>query len=44
MAPETAVRDQPVASVIGCRKTARENMAPTATQLISAPSATITQP
>ena len=44
MALDTPARDQPVAWVIGCRKTASENIAPTATQVISAPSATITQP
>jgi hypothetical protein len=44
MALDTAVFDQPVASVIGRRKTASENIAPTATHVIKAPSATITQP
>jgi hypothetical protein len=44
MALETPARDQPVASVMGCRKTASENIAPMATQVISAPIATITQP
>src|SRR5947209_16885409 len=44
MALETPARVQPVASVIGCRKTASDIMAPTATQPISAPIATITQP
>ena len=28
MAPDTPVRDQPVASAIGCRNTASENTAP----------------
>lgn len=44
MAPDTPVRDQPVASDIGCRNTASENIAPMPTQVISAPTATITQP
>jgi hypothetical protein len=44
MALDTAARDQPVSRVIGSRKTASENMAPTATQVISAPMPTITQP
>src|SRR5438067_6815231 len=44
MALETPARDQPVASVIGFRKTASDIMAPTATQPISAPIATTTQP
>jgi hypothetical protein len=44
IALETPARDQPVASVIGWRKTARENMAPAATQVITAPIATMTQP
>ena len=44
MALDTPVRDQPVACVIGCRNTASDIIAPTATQLISAPMATITHP
>jgi hypothetical protein len=44
MAPDTAVCDQPVDSVIGCRNTASENMAPIAMHVMKAPSATITQP
>ncbi len=44
MALDTAVCDQPVASVIGRRNTASENMAPIATHVMKAPSATITQP
>ena len=44
MAPDTPVRDHPVACVIGCRKTASDIMVPTATQLMRAPIATITQP
>ena len=44
IAPEIPARDQPVASDIGCRNTASENTAPKATQVISAPAATITQP
>jgi hypothetical protein len=41
---DTLARDQPVACVIGARNTASDIMAPTATQPISAPIATITQP
>ena len=44
MAVEMPARDQPVASDIGCRNTASENIAPMATQPISAPAATTTQP
>ena len=44
IALDTAARDQPVSRVIGSRNTASENMAPIATQVISAPTATITQP
>ena len=44
MALDTAVCDQPVARVIGCRNTASENIAPIAMQVMNAPSATITQP
>src|SRR5687768_4610320 len=44
MALDTPARDQPVASVIGCRNTASDIMAPTATQLMRAPIPTITQP
>ena len=44
MALELPARDQPVSRVIGSRNTASENMAPTATHVISAPMATITQP
>ena len=44
MALEMPVRDQPVAADIGCRKTASENTVPMATQPISAPAATTTQP
>ena len=44
MANEMPVRDQPVASDIGCRNTASENSDPIATQPISAPAATTTQP
>ena len=43
IALEIPVRDQPVAADIGCRNTASENIAPMATQPISAPAATITQ-
>jgi hypothetical protein len=44
MALDTPVRDQPVVSDMGCRKTASENIAPMATQLIKAPAPTTTQP
>ena len=44
MALEIPVRVQPVASDMGCRKTASENSAPIATHPISAPAPTITQP
>ena len=44
MALEMPVRDQPVASDIGARKTASENTAPMAMHPISAPAATTTQP
>ena len=39
IAPDIPARDQPVASAMGCR-----NTAPKATQVISAPAATTTQP
>ena len=42
MALEMPARDQPVAVDIGSRNTASENMAPMATQVISAPAAMIT--
>ena len=44
MALEMPARDQPVAVDIGSRNTASENIAPMATQVINAPTATITQP
>ena len=44
IAVEMPVRDQPVASDIGCRKTASEKRQPMATQPIRAPAATTTQP
>jgi hypothetical protein len=44
MAVDTAVCDQPVDWVIGCRNTASENMAPIAMQVMKAPSPTMTQP
>ena len=44
MALDTPAPDQPVASAIGWRRTASENIAPAATQVISAPMATMTQP
>src|SRR5215471_4078876 len=43
MALEMPARDQPVAVDSGSRNTASENIAPMATQDISAPTATITQ-
>ena len=43
IALEMPARDQPVAADIGSRKTASENIAPMATQVMSAPAATITQ-
>jgi hypothetical protein len=44
IALDMPARDQPVAVDIGSRKIARENIAPRATQVISAPAATITHP
>jgi hypothetical protein len=44
MALEIAARDHPVSWVMGARKTASENMAPTAMQPMRAPTATTTQP
>ncbi len=44
MAVEMPVRDQPVASDIGCRKTASENIEPMATHPIRPPAPTMTQP
>jgi len=44
MALDTPVRDQPVASAIGCRNTASENTAPIATHPSTPPAATTTQP
>ena len=43
MALDMPARDQPVAVDIGSRKTASENIAPMATQVMSAPTPTITQ-
>src|SRR3954447_21897454 len=43
IAPEIAVRDHPVACVIGCRNTGSEKIEPIATQPMNAPAATITQ-
>ena len=43
MALEMPARDQPVSIDIGSRKIASENIAPSATQVISAPAATMTQ-
>ena len=44
MAVDMPVRDQPVASDMGCRNTASEKVVPMATQPIKAPAATTTQP
>jgi hypothetical protein len=44
MVLEMPVRDQPVASDMGLRKTASENIEPAATQPNSAPIATMTHP
>jgi hypothetical protein len=44
MAFEIPVRDQPVASDIGCRNTASQNTVPMASHPISAPAATTIQP
>jgi hypothetical protein len=43
MALDMPARDQPVAVDIGSRNTASENIAPRATQVMSAPTPTITQ-
>ena len=43
IALEMPARDQPVALDIGSRKIASENIAPSATQVISAPAAMITK-
>ena len=43
IALDMPARDQPVSGDIGSRKTASENIAPMATQVISAPAATMTQ-
>src|SRR5689334_1308549 len=43
MALEMPARDQPVAALMGPRKTASENSTPMATQVISAPAATMDQ-
>ena len=43
-AAETPLRDQPIASEIGCRNTASDSIAPKPTQVISAPAPTTTQP
>jgi hypothetical protein len=43
IASEIAVRDQPVATDIGCRNTGSEKIEPIATQPMNAPAATITQ-
>src|SRR3954452_12971047 len=43
IANEIPARDQPVSPDIGARNTARENMAPIATQPMRPPSATMTQ-
>jgi hypothetical protein len=43
MALDMPARDQPVASDIGCKNTASENIAPAATQVMTAPAKMITQ-
>ena len=43
-AAETPLRDQPIASEIGCRNTASDSIEPKPTQVISAPAPTTTQP
>ena len=43
IANEIAVRDQPVATDIGCRNTGSEKIEPIATHPMNAPAATITQ-
>ena len=43
IALDMPARDQPVAVAIGSRNTASENIAPMATQVMSAPAPTITQ-
>ena len=43
IANETPARDQPLSSDMGVRNTASENIAPTATQPMRPPSATMTQ-
>lgn len=43
IAVDMPARDQPVSSAIGSRKIASENIAPSATHVISAPAATMTQ-
>src|SRR5690349_7940786 len=43
IAKEMPARDQPVSADMGARKTASENIAPTATQPMRPPSATMTQ-
>ena len=43
-AADTPLRDQPISCEIGCRNTASDSIDPNATQVISAPTATTTQP
>ena len=43
-AADTPLRDQPISSEIGCRNTASDSIDPNATQVISAPTPTTTQP
>ena len=43
-APEMPACDQPIVSDIGCRNTASDIIVPKPTQVISAPTATTTQP
>jgi hypothetical protein len=43
-AVDTAVRDQPIASDMGCRNTLSESIAPKPTQVTTMPAPTMTQP
>ena len=43
-AVEMPVRDQPIASAMGCRKMLSESIAPKPTQVTTMPAPTITQP
>jgi len=43
-APATPVRDHPIASTMGCRKMLSVSIAPNPTQVMTIPTATMTQP